>query len=148
MAGALAFNILAAPFATVPLAGGILAAVPTEIALGSRLIAGMAAIGGALGATGIYDWVTGHASDYGRAAILAAGALGGIAAGNLLAGTIGRLPYYVGAGEAASAAAGMASATAQAASRVYVVGWAVVGAWAGDLVWRAQNLPPVPRGPM
>ncbi|BBK44525.1 hypothetical protein STVA_45450 [Allostella vacuolata] len=147
IAGVAVFNILAAPFATVPWAGGMLAAVPTEIALGSRLIAGMSAIAGAMGATAAYDWVTGHASDYGRAAMLAAGALGGIAAGNMLAGTIGRLPYYPGVGQAASAATGFASASAQAASRVYVVTWGVIGAWAADWTWRATTLPKMPPGP-
>lgn len=148
VAGALAFNILAAPIATVPLAGGALAAVPVETALGSRLIAGLSTAAGAIGATALYDWTTGHVSDYGHAAMLAAGAMGGIAVGNLIGGTIGTPPFYAGAGEAASLAAGMASATAQAASRVYVVGFAVLGAWAGDWMWRAQNLPPIPSGPL
>ncbi|WP_374440892.1 hypothetical protein [Stella sp.] len=147
IAGVAVFNVLAAPFATVPWAGGVLAAVPLEIALGSRLLAGLSVAAGAIGATAVYDWVTGHASDYARVSVLAAGALGGIAVGNLLTGTIGSLPYYPGAGQAASAAAGFASSTAQAASRVYVVTSGVLGAWAADWAWRAATLPKMPPGP-
>ncbi|BBK33564.1 hypothetical protein STHU_41980 [Allostella humosa] len=148
IAGVVAFNVLSAPIATVPLAGGLLAAVPYDIALGSRLVAGLSVVAGALGATAAYDWVTGHASDYGRAAVLAAGALGGIAAGNLLSGWAGTLPYYAGAGQAAaSAATTFASASAQAASRVYVVTFGVMGAWAADWAWRAQAAPRMPAGP-
>ncbi|MCC7272366.1 MAG: hypothetical protein IT561_06835 [Alphaproteobacteria bacterium] len=114
-------------------------------ALGSRLLAGVSIAAGAIGATAAYDWVTGHVSDYGHAATLAAGALGGIAVGNLLTGGLGTLPYYAGAGEAAATAGTMASAAAQAASRIYVVASGVLGAWAADFTWRLGDLPPVPR---
>ena len=147
IAGVAVFNVLAAPFATVPWAGGVLAAVPTEIALGSRLVAGLSLAAGAIGATALYDWVTGHVSDYARVSVLAAGALGGIAVGNMLGGTLGTLPYYPGVGQAASTAAGFASATAQAASRVYVITSGVVGAWAADWAWRAATVPKMPPGP-
>ncbi|BBK35581.1 hypothetical protein STAQ_06590 [Allostella sp. ATCC 35155] len=147
VAGVAAFNILAAPFATVPWAGGALAAVPLETALGSRLVAGLSGAAGAIGATAVYDWVTGHTSDYARASVLAAGALGGIAVGNVLTGTLGTLPYYPGAGQMASTAAGFASATSQAASRFYVIATGVAGAWAADWAWRATTLPKMPPGP-
>jgi hypothetical protein len=129
--GVLAFNLLAEPLGTVPLAGGALARVPFATALGSRLIAGATAAGGSLAAAWAYGKAVGKPIDLGYWAALASGALGGIAVANLLTGgTIGTLPYYAGAGVATAGEA--ASASFQAASRVFVVGAAVFGAWAAD----------------
>jgi hypothetical protein len=134
--GAVAFNVLSAPFGVVPFAGGALAAVPVSVAMGSRLIAVTAAGAGALGANWLYDRWTGQQSDYAYFATLGAGALAGVAVGNYLAmGTLGVPPYYVGAG-VADAAGALASPAAQAASRVYAVGSAVLGAWAADWIYR------------
>lgn len=134
--GAVAFNVLSAPLGVVPLAGGALAAVPYSVALGSRLIAGVSAGAGALGANWLYDRWTGQQSDYPYLLTLGAGALVGVAVGNYLtAGMLGVPPYYAGAG-VANAGGALASATAQAASRVYVIGSAVVGAWAADWWYR------------
>jgi hypothetical protein len=134
--GAVAFNILAAPLGTVPLAGGALEAVPFSVALGSRLIAVVTAGAGALGATWIYDKWTGTRSDYEYLLALGAGAFAGVAAGNYLAmGMFGNPPYYVGAG-VADAGGVMASTAAQAASRVYVIGSGVLGAWVADYLYR------------
>ncbi|HEX3500163.1 MAG TPA: hypothetical protein VHT04_12655, partial [Stellaceae bacterium] len=72
-----AFNVLAAPLGTVPLAGGALAPVPYSVALGSRLIAATTAGAGALAATFAYDKWTGHQSDYAYLLSLGAGALAG-----------------------------------------------------------------------
>jgi hypothetical protein len=135
--GAVAFNVLAAPLGTVPLvAGAALDPVPYSVALGSRLIAVVTAGTGALGATWLYDKWTGTHSNYGYLLALGAGALAGVAAGNYLAmGIVGSPPYYVGAG-AANAAGAMASTAAQAASRVYVIGSGVLGAFAADYLYR------------
>ncbi len=134
--GVVAFNVLTAPLGVVPLAGGALAAVPVSAALGSRLIAVASAGAGALGATWLYDRWTGQQTDYAYLATLGAGALAGVAVGNYLAmGALGAPPYYVGAG-VADAAGALASPAAQAASRVYVVGSAVLGAWAADWLYR------------
>jgi hypothetical protein len=134
--GVVAFNILAGPLGTVPLAGGALEAVPYSVALGSRLIATVTAGAGALGATWLYDQWTGYQSDYRYLVALGAGAVAGVAAGNFLAmGMVGTPPYYVGAG-AANAAGVMASSAAQAASRVYVIGSGVLGAWVADYLYR------------
>ena len=134
--GVVAFNLLTAPLGVVPLAGGALAAVPYSAALGSRLIAVASAGAGALGATWLYDRWTGQQSDYAYLATLGAGAVAGVVAGNYLAmGTLGAPPYYIGAG-VADAAGALASPAAQAASCVYVVGSAVLGAWAADWLYR------------
>ena len=136
IAGVVAFNILTAPFGIVPLAGGALAAVPTSVALGSRLIAVTTAAGGALAATWAYDQWTGGRSDYHYILALGAGALAGVAAGNYLsAGFLGRPPLAAGAG-IANAAGGWASAAAQASSRIYAVGSGVLGAWSADWLYR------------
>ncbi len=133
--GVVAFNMLTAPLGVVPLAGGALAAVPVSAALGSRLIAVASAGAGAIGATWLYDRWTGEQSNYAYLATLGAGAIIGVAVGNYLAmGTFGAPPYYVGAG-VADAAGALASPAAQAASRVYVVGSAVLGAWAADWLY-------------
>ncbi|MGE0718053.1 MAG: hypothetical protein AB7P02_21580 [Alphaproteobacteria bacterium] len=145
--GAVGFNLFTAPLGTVPLAGAPLAAVPTETALGSRILAGLSGAAGAIGATAIYDWVTGEATDYAHAAALAAGALGGIAIGNVLQGSLGTLPYYAGAGEVAATASAMASAAAQASSRVYVIASGVFGAWTADYLWRRNHPPAMPSTP-
>ncbi|MEA2739722.1 MAG: hypothetical protein QOH05_3029, partial [Acetobacteraceae bacterium] len=69
-------------------------------------------------------------------AALGVGALAGVAAGNYLAiGTVGVVPYYAGAG-LANAAGALASPAAQAASRVYVIGSAALGALAADWLYR------------
>lgn len=139
-----AFNVLAAPLGTVPLAGAALAPVPYSVALGSRLIAVTTAGAGALAATFAYDKVTGHQSDYAYLLSLGAGALAGVAIGNFLtAGTFGMPPYYAGAG-LADAAGAMTSAAAQAASRVYVIGSGVIGAWVADWLYRRSDMPPGP----
>jgi len=136
VAGVLAFNLLSAPMGTVPYAGGVLEAVPESIALGSRMIAVLSAGSGALGGLWLYDRSTGQQSNYGYFAALLAGAAAGVAAGNYLStGTLGTLPTSVGAG-AAEAAVSMATSTAQAASRVYVVGTAAIGTWAADWLYR------------
>ncbi|HYD69460.1 hypothetical protein [Azospirillum sp.] len=139
--GIAAFNVLTAGLGTVPLAGGALAAVPYETALGSRLIAALSGGAGAVAGTAAYDAVTGERHDYGYVGALALGALGGVAAGNLLGGSLGTLPYYAGAG--AEAVGVTASAAAQAASRVYVVTAGVLGAWAAD--WAYGRPKPVIR---
>lgn len=134
-----AFNVLAAPLGTVPLAGGTLAPVSYSVALGSRLVAATTAGAGALAATFAYDKLTGHQSDYAYLLSLGAGALAGVAAGNFLAaGMVGIPPYYAGAG-AANAAGAMATSAAQAASRVYVIGSGVIGAWVADWLYRRPD---------
>ena len=136
VAAVAAFNVLAAPLGTVPMAGGTLAAVPYSVAMGSRLIAVASAGAGALGATWLYDRWAGEQSDYKYLATLGAGALLGVAVGNYLTiGALGTPPYYVGAG-AANAAGALASPAAQAASRIYVIGTATLGAWAADWYYR------------
>ncbi len=130
-----AFNMLAAPLGTVPLAGGALEAVPYSVALGSRLIAAISAGTGAISAAWMYDAWAGTKSDYRYLLALGAGAVAGVAVGNYLAlGELGWPPYYVGAGE--EAAGTLASTAAQAASRVYVIATAVFGAWAADYIYR------------
>lgn len=134
--GIVAFNVLTAPLGIVPLAGGALEAVPYSVALGSRLIAGATAGAGALVANYGYDLWTGTKSDYRYLVTLGAGALAGVAAGNYLAmGIVGTPPYYVGAG-AVDLAGAMASTAGQAASRVYVIGSGVIGAWIADSLYR------------
>jgi hypothetical protein len=137
--GAMAFNVLSAPLGTVPLAGGALETVPLSIALGSRLIGVVSAGAGALGATWLYDHCTGYRGDYSYALTLGAGAFAGVAVGNLLqAGMIGALPYYVGAG-VADATGTLATPAAQAASRIYVIGSGVLGAWIADFLYRRET---------
>lgn len=130
-----AFNVLAAPLGTVPLAGGVLEPVPYTVALGSRLIAAFSAATGALSALWAYDAWNGTKSDYRYLVALGAGAVAGVGIGNYLAlGELGWPPYYAGAGEEAAGA--IASTAAQAASRIYVIGTAVLGAWAADYFYR------------
>lgn len=130
-----AFNVLAAPLGTVPLAGGALEAVPYSVALGSRLIAAVSAGAGALSALWAYDAWNGTKSDYHYLVALGAGAIAGVGLGNYLAlGGLGWPPYYAGAGEEAVGA--IASTAAQAASRIYVIGTAVLGAWVADYIYR------------
>lgn len=133
--GILAFNILSAPLGTVPLAGAALAPVPVDIALCSRLIAAMSGAAGAAAAAVAWDQATGEQHDYGRILALSAGALGGVAIGNMLYGPLGTLPYYAGSGVAAGEGAGLASSAAQAASRVYVIASGVLGAWVADYLY-------------
>ncbi len=134
--GAVAFNVLTAPLGAVPLAGGALQAVPYSVALGSRLIAGVSAGVGAIAANYAYDLWTGTKSDYAYLVTLGAGAVAGVAAGNYLAlGFFGTPPYYVGAG-AVDLAGAMASSAGQAATRIYVIGSGVLGAWVADALYR------------
>ena len=134
--GVVAFNVLSAPFGTVALAGGALQVVPYSVALGSRLIAVVTAGAGALIANYGYDLWTGTQSDYAHLGALAVGAVAGVGLGNYLAiGALGTPPYFPGAGVAV-AADQLAGAGAQAASRVYVIGSGVLGAWAADWLYR------------
>lgn len=135
--GVTAFNVLTAPWGTVPLAGAALAGVPVTIALGSRLLAVMSAGAGAAVALWVYDRYTGQVFPANYVASLALGGLAGVAAANLLsAGTIGTLPYFAGSGAVAGE---LASSAAQAASRVYVIGAGVMGAWVGDYLYRTAG---------
>ena len=135
IAGAVAFNVLSAPFGAVPLAGGALQVVPYTAALGSRLIAVVSAGVGALAANWLYDQASGQHTDNLELVSLGAGALVGVAAGNYMAmGMFGAPPYYVGAG-VAGAGGELASSAAQAASRVYVIGSGVLGAWVADWLY-------------
>ncbi len=138
--GIVAFNVLTGPLGAVPLAGGALDAVPYSIALGSRTIAAVSAGVGALAATWAYDAWNGTKTNYLYLTSLGAGALAGVLAGNFLAiGAFGSPPYYLGAGaEAASAGGALASSGAQAASRVYVIGSGVLGAWVADYIWHRE----------
>lgn len=133
--GIVGFNVLTGGLGAVPFAGGALAAVPTDVALGSRFLAGVS--GGAGGLLGAYahDAYTGEKHDTGYMLALTAGALGGIAAGNLLVGWAGGLPLSAAATTEASVAGTFTSAAGQAASRVYVVASGVLGAWAADALY-------------
>ena len=138
--GVFAFNLFADPLGTVPLAGGPLAPVPFATALGSRLIAAVTAASGALAAGWGYGQLTGQPIDLGYWKALALGALGGVAVGNLLTGgSLGVLPYYVGAGAETAGAA--ASTALQEGSRVVVVGAGVFGTWAADWWYGHQTAP-------
>ena len=96
---------------------------------------GISAGVGALAANWAYDAWNGTKSDYRYLVALGAGAIAGVVAGNYLAlGTVGAPPYYLGA--AADAGGELASTGAQAASRVYVIGSGVLGAWAADYLYR------------
>lgn len=135
--GIVAFNVLTGPLGAVPLAGGALDAVPYTIALGSRTIAAVSAGVGALAATWAYDAWNGTKTDYLYLTSLGAGALAGVLAGNYLAiGAFGSPPYYLGAASEATGA--LASTGAQAASRVYVIGSGVLGAWAADYLYQHE----------
>ena len=90
---------------------------------------------GALSALWAYDAWNGTKSDYHYLVALGAGAIAGVGLGNYLAlGELGWPPYYAGAGEEAVGA--IASTAAQAASRIYVIGTAVLGAWVADYIYR------------
>lgn len=138
--GIVAFNVLTGPLGAVPLAGGALEAVPYSIALGSRTIAAVSAGVGALAATWAYDAWNGTKTNYLYLTSLGAGALAGVLAGNFLAiGAFGSPPLYLGAAAEAEAAGGaFASSGAQAASRVYVIGSGVLGAWVADYIWHRE----------
>lgn len=138
IAGITLFNVLTGPFATVPLAGGALAAVPTEVALGSRFIAVLTGAAGGLLASEAYDLTTGTEHDYGYMAALAVGAAGGVLAVNLLSGWGGAMPFYNGAGTV-FAGAEMASSASQAASRIKVIASGVLGAWVADAIYNASE---------
>ena len=131
--GVTAFNLLTAPLGAVPLAGAALDAVPVTVAAGSRLLATGSAAAGAAAAVWLYDRQTGRIFPAAYAASLAAGALAGVAAANVLtAGTLGTLPYFVGSGAVAGE---LASPAAQAASRVYVIGAGVLGGLAANALY-------------
>lgn len=135
IAGITAFNLLSQPFGTVPFAGGTLAPVPTDIALGSRVVAGVSGGAGAIAAAKAHDAVTGDTHDNGQILTLAAGALGGIAAGNMISGWTGTLPLSAAATETAAASGVFSGAAAQAVSRIYVITAGVMGAWAADALY-------------
>lgn len=140
IAGIALFNTVTGPFAVVPLAGAELAAVPYEVAYGSRMIAALSgAIGGVL-ASEAYDAVTGSKHDYGYASALILGAAGGVFVVNSLSGWGGTLPYYTGVGQA-FAGTTEASTAGQAASRIYVIASGVLGAWAADWLWNVSEKP-------
>lgn len=143
--GVTAFNVATAGFATVPLAGAALAAVPTDVALGSRMLAGLSAGAGAMAGVYAYDAATGESHDTGYVLSLAAGALGGIAAGNLLAGWSGTLPTSAAATATAAQSGVFSSAAAQAASRIHVITSGVLGAWTADAVYAATQQAEVPQ---
>ncbi len=131
--GVTAFNLLTAPLGTVPLAGAALNAVPVTVAAGSRLLAAGSAAAGAAASVWLYDRQTGRSFPAGYAASLAAGALAGVAAANVLtAGTLGTLPYFAGSGAVAGE---LAAPAAQAASRIYVIGAGVLGGLAADALY-------------
>lgn len=137
--GIVAFNVLTVPLGTVPLAGAALAAVPYDVALGSRLLAALSGGAGALLAGEAYNRLSDDPRDLSYVAALGVGALGGIAVGNLLAGSIGYIPYYEGAGQSlAVTAGGYASSAAQAASRIHVIASGVMGAWVADYLYGVQ----------
>lgn len=135
IAGITAFNFLTQPLGTVPFAGGTLAPVPTDIALGSRVVAGVSGGAGAIAAAKAHDAVTGETHDNGQILTLAAGALGGIAAGSLIGGWAGTLPLSGAATQAAATSGVFSSATAQAVSRIYVITAGMMGAWAADALY-------------
>ena len=125
-----AFGLLTTPLGAAPFAGATLEAIPVSTMVGSRLIAVTTAGLGALAANFAYDQSTGERMDPVYALSLFAGALIGVAAGNLLlAGELGAPPYYVGAG-AASAGGELATVMMSAASRAVAVTTGVVGALA------------------
>lgn len=135
--GITAFNVLSAPLGVVPLAGAALAAVPVDIALGSRVLAIASAGAGAAAALLVYDYQTGQDFPTGYVASIAAGALVGVMGANLLsAGTVGTLPYYPGSGAIGGE---LASSAAQAASRVYVIGAGVLGGLAGASLYESSR---------
>lgn len=135
IAGVAAFGLLTSPLGSVPLAGAALEALPTSTVVGSRLIAVTTAGLGALAANWTYDQYTGERTDQVYALSLFAGALVGVAAGNLLlAGELGVPPYYVGAG-AASAGGEIASLAMSATSRVVAVTTGVAGALAAHWLY-------------
>jgi hypothetical protein len=136
ISGAVAFNLLTVGVGTVPAAGAALAAVPLDVALGSRMVAAVAASTGALAGAYAYDAATGERHDTGHVLSLAAGVVGGISVGNWLAGWNGILPTSAAASAEASALGTYASSAAQAASRVYVIGAGVLGAWTADALYR------------
>ena len=133
--GAAAFNLLTAGIGTVPGAGAALAVVPLDVTLGSRMVAAVSAGAGALAGAYAYDAATGERHDTGHILSLAAGVVGGISVGNWLAGWNGILPTSAAASAEASALGTYASSAAQAASRVYVVGAGVLGAWTADALY-------------
>lgn len=133
--GAVAFNLLTTGIGTVPGAGAALAAVPLDVALGSRMVAAVSAGAGAMAGAYAYDAATGESHDTSHMLSLAAGVVGGISVGNWLAGWNGILPTSAAASVEASALGTYASAAAQAASRVHVVGAGVLGAWVADALY-------------
>src|SRR5262249_36123023 len=136
--GVAAFGLLTGPLGSVPLAGAELAALPTPTVVGSRLIAVATAGLGALAANSIYDEYTGERVDPAYALSLFGGALVGVAAGNLLlAGELGVLPYYPGAG-LASAGSEISPSAVSAASRAFAITTGVAGALAAHWLYSAD----------
>jgi hypothetical protein len=69
---------------------------------------------------------------------LAAGAVAGVAAINTLTYGLGTLPYWIGAGDALAPVIPPASA---AASRIFVITSAVLGAWIANTLYGAYGPP-------
>jgi len=129
--GIVTFGLVTGPLVSTPFAGGAVAAVPLSVVAGSRILAAASAGIGALGSTWLYSRLANEQIDMGAAVSTAAGALGGVALGNLLiSGQFGVIPYYVGAG-AAEVGSGLATTAVTAASRVYAVVFGAAGALAG-----------------
>ena len=133
--GIASFNLLTAGIGAVPAAGGPLAAVPMDVALGSRMLAALSGGVGALAGVYAYESATGATYETDYKLSLAAGAVGGVALGNWLSGWAGGLPVSGAATAQASALGTFASAAGQAASRVYVITAGVLGAWAADALY-------------
>ncbi|TCT22899.1 hypothetical protein [Thiobaca trueperi] len=141
--GAVTFNMLTYPLSSVPFVTGVLAGTPVDIALGSRLLAALAAGGSALAAHYLYvqtaDAPTTQIPNPTPPAqpdplyplVLATGALVGIAAVNVLTYGLGTLPLAV----SIETAAPIISPAAAAASRIFVVTSGVFGAWIADALY-------------
>lgn len=141
--GVVTFNMLTYPLSSVPFVAGTLAGTPMDIALGSRLLAALAAGGSALAAHYLYvQTADGPAaqtpnqtlptqSDPLYPLVLATGALVGIAAVNVLTYGLGTLPLAV----SIETTAPIISPAAAAASRIFIVTSGVFGAWIADALY-------------
>jgi hypothetical protein len=137
--GIASFNLLTAGVGAVPAAGAPLAAVPMDVALGSRMLAALSGGVGALAGVYVYESATGEKYETDYKLSLAAGAVGGVALGNWLSGWTGGLPLSGAATARASALGTFASSAGQAASRVYVVTAGVLGAWVADALYGVEK---------